>query len=505
MATTTDLLFRPALDLAALVRSGELAARELVAASLERIDAVNPELNAFVDVFHDEALAAAGAIHPGDERPFAGVPIAVKNNRAIEGRRLTFGSDFAGDWTAPYDHNVVRRLRAAGFVIVGSTTLPEWGILPWTDAKRFGATRNPWDPARTSGGSSGGSATAVAAGLVPNAPAHDGGGPPRLAHPGRVLRLRGLQAAAQPRLARARDRPELPRHRRRPEPNRRRHGRRARRAGRARGRRRSLGAAAAAPGPLARVAGPGGGGGPPAVAPAPPRRAVHGAVRAARDGPGGRGGGHRRPRAGRGRHGAAEPGAVAPRRRHVRARGPGRNRPARAVRPRAAGVDGALQRRRGAGAGGGAGPARHRPLGHRRPDGPLHALGRVHAVHGRGERVGPAGDLRAAVRARGPAGRRAALRRAPARGRPAPRPGPARGGPAVGRPPPARPLTRPSTAPGGAKPLAYASAHGLRDRGAVHRDQGQLLRRGVPGGLHPPDAGRARLRRGRAALHRPRG
>src|SRR4051794_33886765 len=118
-----DLLFRPALELAGLVRSGALSARDLVAAALGRIDALNPELNAFVDVFYDEALAAAAAIHPGDERPFAGVPIAVKNNRAIEGRRLTFGSDFTGDWTAPYDHNVVRRLRAAGFVIVGSTTL----------------------------------------------------------------------------------------------------------------------------------------------------------------------------------------------------------------------------------------------------------------------------------------------------------------------------------------------------------------------------------------------
>jgi amidase len=174
------LMFRPALELAALVRSGELAARDLVAASLERIDALNPELNAFVDVFHDEALAAAAAIHPGDERPFAGVPIAVKNNRAIEGRRLTFCSDFAGDFVAPYDHNVVRRLRAAGFVIVGSTTLPEWGILPWTNTKRFGATRNPWDPARTSGGSSGGSATAVAAGMVPIAHANDGGGSTRI-------------------------------------------------------------------------------------------------------------------------------------------------------------------------------------------------------------------------------------------------------------------------------------------------------------------------------------
>jgi amidase len=178
--TDTDLLFRPALELAALVRAGKLSARELVEASLERIDALNPELNAFVDVFHDEALAAAVALHPGDERPFAGVPIAVKNNRAIEGRRLTYCSDYMGDWPAPYDHNVVRRLRAAGFVIVGSTTLPEWGILPWTNTKRFGATRNPWDPARTSGGSSGGSATAVAAGMVPIAHANDGGGSTRI-------------------------------------------------------------------------------------------------------------------------------------------------------------------------------------------------------------------------------------------------------------------------------------------------------------------------------------
>src|SRR4051794_28333880 len=176
----SDLLFRPALELAALVRSGELSARELVEASLVRIDALDPDLNAFVDVFHDEALAAAAAVHPGDERPFAGVPIAVKNNRAIEGRRLTYGSDFMADWTAPYDHNVVRRLRAAGFVIVGSTTLPEWGILPWTNTKRFGATRNPWDPARTSGGSSGGSGAAVAAGMVPIAHANDGGGSTRI-------------------------------------------------------------------------------------------------------------------------------------------------------------------------------------------------------------------------------------------------------------------------------------------------------------------------------------
>ena len=175
-----DLLFRPASELAGLVRSGELSARELVQASLDRIEALDPELNAFVDVYADDALAAADEVGAGDERPFAGVPIAIKNNRAIAGKRLTFAAEFFGDWQAPYDHNVVRRLKEAGFVVVGSTTLPEWGILPWTNTKRFGPTRNPWDPARTSGGSSGGSATAVAAGMVPIAHANDGGGSTRI-------------------------------------------------------------------------------------------------------------------------------------------------------------------------------------------------------------------------------------------------------------------------------------------------------------------------------------
>jgi amidase len=175
-----DLLFRPASELAGLVRDGELSARELVQASLDRIEALDPELNAFVDVYADDALATADAIAPGDERPFAGVPIAIKNNRPVAGKRMTYCSDFFGDFEAPYDHNVVRRLKDAGFVVVGSTTLPEWGILPWTNTKRFGPTRNPWDPARTSGGSSGGSAAAVAAGMVPIAHANDGGGSTRI-------------------------------------------------------------------------------------------------------------------------------------------------------------------------------------------------------------------------------------------------------------------------------------------------------------------------------------
>jgi amidase len=176
----SDLLLRPAGDLAGLVRSGELSARELVQASLDRIDELNPSLNAFVDVIGDEALATADGISKGDERPFAGVPIAIKNNRALAGHRLTCGAELAGDWTPDYDTNVVRRLKEAGFVVVGTTTTPEWAILPWINTKRFGPTRNPWDPQRTSGGSSGGSATAVAAGMVPVAHANDGGGSTRI-------------------------------------------------------------------------------------------------------------------------------------------------------------------------------------------------------------------------------------------------------------------------------------------------------------------------------------
>jgi amidase len=177
---TTDLLFRPVTELAASVRSGELSARDLVQASLDRIEEVNPKLNAFVDVFGDEALAEADRIGADDPRPFAGVPIAIKNNRSVAGKRLTFAAEFAGDFVAPMDHNVVRRLRDAGFVIVGTTTLPEWGILPVTDTTRFGTTNNPWDVGRTPGGSSGGSAAAVASGMVPIAHANDGGGSTRI-------------------------------------------------------------------------------------------------------------------------------------------------------------------------------------------------------------------------------------------------------------------------------------------------------------------------------------
>jgi amidase len=178
--TAGDLMFLPADELAQLVRSGELTALQLADAALERVAALDPQINAFVDVDGDGAREAAAAIGAGDERPFAGVPIAIKNNRAVAGRRLTLGADLMGDHTPGHDHNVTRRLRAAGFVIVGTTTLPEWGILPVTEGRRLGPTRNPWDLQRTPGGSSGGSAAAVAAGLVPLAHGNDGGGSLRI-------------------------------------------------------------------------------------------------------------------------------------------------------------------------------------------------------------------------------------------------------------------------------------------------------------------------------------
>ncbi|HEX8122324.1 MAG TPA: amidase [Solirubrobacteraceae bacterium] len=193
MPAATDLLLRPATELAATVRSGEVSSRELVQASLDRIDEVGDRINAFVDVFADEALAAADAVSSGDERPLAGVPIAIKNNVPMAGKRLTFGSNFMGDFQVPFDHNVVTRLRDAGAIVVGTTTLPEWGIQPVTETRRFGATRNPWDLDRTPGGSSGGAAAAVAAGIVPLAHGNDGGGSIRI--PAACCGLVGLKPA----------------------------------------------------------------------------------------------------------------------------------------------------------------------------------------------------------------------------------------------------------------------------------------------------------------------
>ncbi len=176
----SELLFRPVSELARMVRDGEVTSRELVEASLGRIEALNPELGAFVHVDAEGALAAADAVSAGDDRPFAGVPIAIKDTAPVEGMPWTFGSELFGDFVAPHDAYLVRRIREAGFVIVGKTTMPEFGILPVSEPRRFAPARNPWDTSRTPGGSSGGAAAAVAAGLVPIAHGSDGGGSIRI-------------------------------------------------------------------------------------------------------------------------------------------------------------------------------------------------------------------------------------------------------------------------------------------------------------------------------------
>ena len=189
-----ELLHKPATELADLVRLGDVSARELVELSLERIEADVQGLNAFTVVDREGALAVADQIGPGDERPFAGVPIAIKDlSSAVAGMRSAMGSELFGDYTPDYDSHTVRRLRAAGFVVVGKTAAPEIGILPVTEPRRFGPTRNPWDTGRTPGGSSGGSAAAVAGGLVPIAHASDGGGSVRI--PAACCGLVGLKVS----------------------------------------------------------------------------------------------------------------------------------------------------------------------------------------------------------------------------------------------------------------------------------------------------------------------
>jgi amidase len=171
-----DWAFTSAAEQAALVRKGEASPRELVDATLRRIEALEPRLNAFIELDGDRALAAAAEVTPGDAQPFAGVPIAIKGNVAVAGLCRNFASKFLAGHRPSHSAYVVRRLRDAGFVVVGTTNTSEFGILPTCEPRYTGATRNPWDLERTPGGSSGGSAAAVASGMLPIAHGNDGGG-----------------------------------------------------------------------------------------------------------------------------------------------------------------------------------------------------------------------------------------------------------------------------------------------------------------------------------------
>lgn len=162
-----------------LVRRREVQPRELVEAAIRRIERLNPTLNAVVTPMFDDALERTSG--PIPEGPFTGVPFVLKDLTAQQaGVRYTEGSAFLADYVSRHDQELVVRQRRAGLVVVGKTNAPEFGILPTTEPRLFGATHNPWDTGRTPGGSSGGSAAAVASGMVPIGHANDGGGSIRI-------------------------------------------------------------------------------------------------------------------------------------------------------------------------------------------------------------------------------------------------------------------------------------------------------------------------------------
>jgi amidase len=167
-----------ATDLAELVRSGEASAAELTEEAIGRIEALNGELNAVIHPLFEKARATKPA-----DGPFRGVPFLLKDLAChTAGDPFNEGMGFLKriGWTEPEDTWLARRFRAAGFVFLGKTNTPELGILPTTESTAYGPARNPWNADRSTGGSSGGSAAAVASGMVPIAHANDGGGSIRI-------------------------------------------------------------------------------------------------------------------------------------------------------------------------------------------------------------------------------------------------------------------------------------------------------------------------------------
>jgi amidase len=180
----TDLARAGVAETARLVAGGEISARAVVEQALARIHEQDRALNAFSVVLTDRAIAEAQArdeaLAAGETAgPLHGVPIAIKEEIDVAGTVTTFGGE-GNSTPAAADAEVVRRLRAAGAVIVGKTTMPEFGAFPFTESASRGITRNPWDPSRTPGGSSGGTAVAVSAGMVPVGMGGDGGGSIRI-------------------------------------------------------------------------------------------------------------------------------------------------------------------------------------------------------------------------------------------------------------------------------------------------------------------------------------
>lgn len=174
-----------ATGLSELLRTSQISARELVEAAIDRIEAKNPAINAIVHRSFERARSEAERLDRDRDyladAPFRGVPFVLKDLKAGDaGQPSCGGSRLLRGHRAARDSEIVRRFKRAGLVIVGRSNTPEFGILGVTEPELFGPTRNPWNPAHTPGGSSGGSAAAVAAGMVPVAHASDGGGSIRI-------------------------------------------------------------------------------------------------------------------------------------------------------------------------------------------------------------------------------------------------------------------------------------------------------------------------------------
>src|SRR3989449_2684435 len=181
MATERDLCFTPAVDLLKLYRARRVSPLEVMQAVLARIDAVNPDVNAIVTLVREDALRHAGR-EPATLRrgaslpPLFGVPVGIKDVTVTKGIRTTYGSKLFESHVPDEDALVVQRLREAGAIVIGKTNTPEFAFGPNTVNAVFGATRNPWNLALTAGGSSGGSAAALATGMCELAERTDLGG-----------------------------------------------------------------------------------------------------------------------------------------------------------------------------------------------------------------------------------------------------------------------------------------------------------------------------------------
>lgn len=175
MDTFSDYESFDGLGLAGLIKSHVISPHELLNAAIERIEAYNPKLNAVIFKMYD--IACQQIESSDSEGIFKGVPFLLKDLFAdCAGAPMNFGSRFANGYISHYDGELVKRFKKAGLIIVGKTNTPEFGLSPTTEPELFGPTTNPWDQTRSAGGSSGGSAAAVASRMVPMAHGGDGAG-----------------------------------------------------------------------------------------------------------------------------------------------------------------------------------------------------------------------------------------------------------------------------------------------------------------------------------------